>query len=160
MPAVVTAAERASFARCRRQWDFGARGRQNLEPSQGPRNPEARQGPADFDRAIRDALAVYYFPGMWDWDSAVRLPLVGQELDRAPARQGHGQRQGQEQEQGTGRAEGQALLDRYIRWAPTVDRFAPVLVETDFEATVLDPDGAAEVTAGGRAALICSRSVR
>src|SRR5690242_6392909 len=141
MPAVVTAAERASFARCRRQWDFGARVRQNLEPSQGPRNPEARQGPADFDRAIRDALAVYYFPGMWDWDSAVRLPLVGQELDRALARQGQGQ--------GTGRAEGQALLDRYIRWAPTVDRFAPVLVETDFEATVLGPHGAAVVTAGG-----------
>src|SRR6201989_1892930 len=150
MPAVVTAAERASFARCRRQWDFGARGRQNLEPSQGPRNPEARQGPADFDRAIRDALAVYYFPGMWDWDSAVRLPLVGQELDRALARQGDGQRQGQGQEQGEGRArgEGRALLDRYIRWAPTVDRFAPVLVETDFEVTVLGQDGAA-VTAGG-----------
>jgi hypothetical protein len=138
MPAVVTAAERASFTRCRRQWDFGARGRQNLEPRQGPRNPEARQGPADFDRAIRDALAVYYFPGMWDWDSAVRLPLVGQELDRALARQG----------QEAGRAEGQALLDRYIRWAPTVDRFAPVLVETDFEVTVLGQDGAA-VTAGG-----------
>jgi hypothetical protein len=138
MPAVVTAAERASFTRCRRQWDFGARGRQNLEPCQRPPNPEARQGPADFNRAIRYALAVYYFPGMWDWDSAVRLPLVGQELDRALARQG----------QEVGRAEGQALLDGYIRWAPTVDRFAPVLVETDFEVTVLGRDGAA-VTAGG-----------
>jgi hypothetical protein len=128
MPVTVTEAERASFLRCRRQWDFQAGMRQNLEP----RN---RANAPDLDRAIRDALAVYYFPGMWDWDRRVRLPLVGQELDRAL--------------EGRTLDEGKALLDRYVRWAPTVDRFAPVLVETDFEATVLDPDGAAVVTAGG-----------
>jgi hypothetical protein len=72
---------------------------------------------------------------MWDWDNGVRLPLVGQELDRTLT--------------GDARDEARALLERYIRWAPNVDRFAPVLVETDFEATVLDPDGAAVVTAGG-----------
>jgi len=32
--------------------------------------------------------------------------------------------------------EGRALLARYFEWAPTVDRFAPVLVETDFEVNV------------------------
>ena len=36
---------------------------------------------------MRDALAVYYFPGMWDWDRDVRLPLVAQELERALTRQ-------------------------------------------------------------------------
>ena len=128
MPVTVTEAERASFLRCRRQWDFQAGMRQNLEPRNRPAAP-------DLDRAIRDALAVYYFPGMWDWDRRVRLPLVGQELDRAL--------------EGQALDEGQALLDRYVRWAPAVDRFAPVLVETDFEATVLDPDGAAVVTADG-----------
>jgi hypothetical protein len=128
MPVTVTEAERASFLRCRRQWDFQAGMRQNLEPRHRPAAP-------DLDRAVRDALAVYYFPGMWDWDRRVRLPLVGQELDRAL--------------EGRALDEGKALLDRYVRWAPTVDRFAPVLVETDFEATVLDPDGAAVVTAVG-----------
>jgi len=128
MPVTVTEAERASFLRCRRQWDFQAGMRQNLEPRNRPAAP-------DLDRAIRDALAVYYFPGMWDWDRRVRLPLVGQELDRAL--------------EGRALDAGKALLDRYVRWAPAVDRFAPVLVETDFEATVLDPDGAAVVTAGG-----------
>jgi hypothetical protein len=77
MPVTVTEAERASFLRCRRQWDFQAGMRQNLEPRHRPTAP-------DLDRAVRDALAVYYFPGMWDWDRRVRLPLVGQELDRGP----------------------------------------------------------------------------
>ena len=80
MPVVVAAADRASFARCRRQWDFSAASRQNLEPRQRLTRP-------DLDRAVRDALAVYYFPGMWDWDRSVRLPLVGQELERALTRQ-------------------------------------------------------------------------
>jgi hypothetical protein len=118
MPYVVSAAERASFVRCRRQWDFGAATRQDLEPLHRPALP-------DLDRAVRDALAVYYFPGMWDWDRGVRLPLVAQELERALTRQ---------REHSGGDAEaavwqealesGRALLDRYIAWAPTADRFS------------------------------------
>jgi hypothetical protein len=143
MPVVVTAADRASFTRCRRQWDFGAALRQNLERRQTPTLP-------DLDRAVRDALAVYYFPGMWDWDRTVRLPLVGQELARALTRQRQRHRERQQQrgaadssaddenwQEALGR--GQALLDRYMAWAPNADRFAPVLVETDFEVDVLDP---------------------
>ena len=110
MALTITAAERASFRRCR------------------------RPGP-DLDRAVRDALAIYYYPGMWDWDREVRLPLVTQELDRAVARQQAG---GDEAEQA--RRDGRALLDRYLAWAPSVDRFAPVLVEADFEVPVPDPD--------------------
>ena len=135
MPYVISAAERASFERCRRQWDFGARARQDLEPLDRPALP-------DLDRAVRDALAVYYFPGMWDWDRGVRLPLVAQELERALTRQ---------RERSGGAAgsavwqealeSGRAVLDRYTEWAATADRFSPVLVETDFEVNVLDPVG-------------------
>jgi hypothetical protein len=131
MPVVVTAADRASFKRCRRQWDLGAGMRQHLEPVRQPALP-------DLDRAIRDALAVYYFPGMWDWDRGVRLPLVGQELERALTRQ----RQRADARNGGWQEaldQGKALLARYIQWAPQADRFAPVLVETDFEVNVLDP---------------------
>jgi len=136
MPVTVTEAERASFLRSGRQRDLAAGMRQNVRPDIR-QNPEPANSPAapDLERAIRDALAVYYFPGMWDWDNGVRLPLVGQELDRTL--------------EGEARDEARALLERYTRWAPSVDRFAPVLVEADFEATVLDPDGAAVVTAGG-----------
>ena len=47
-----TSADRAAFKRCRRQWDFGARERQNLEPVEAATVP-------DLDLAVRDALAVY-----------------------------------------------------------------------------------------------------
>ena len=132
MPYLISEAERASFERCRRQWDFGAGARQDLEPLQHPEPP-------DLDRAVRDALAVYYFPGMWDWDRGVRLPLVAQELERALTRQRErsggdvGAAVWQEALQA-----GRALLDRYLGWAPAADRFSPVLVETDFEVNVLD----------------------
>ncbi len=33
---------------------------------------------------------------------------------------------------------GRAMLERYFAWAPTVDAFAPVRVEADFEAGVPD----------------------
>jgi hypothetical protein len=66
-----TPADRAAFKRCRRQWDFGARERRNLEPAEAAGTP-------GLEQAVRDALAVYYFPGMWDWQrSEVNLPDPG-----------------------------------------------------------------------------------
>jgi hypothetical protein len=147
MAFVVTAADRGSFRRCRRQWDFGGRTRQNLEPTRRP-------AVLDLDRALRDALAVYYYPGMWDWDRGVRLPLVVQGLERAVAKQR--EQCGDGADAGQWRAdldEGQRLLARYLEWAPAVDQFAPVLIEADYEMNVPDPvsPGAGLVTAAGEA---------
>jgi hypothetical protein len=147
MPVIVTAADRASFRRCRQQWDFGARMRRNLEPV-------PRRAVPDLDRAVRDALAVYYFPGMWDWDRRVRLPLVAQELDRALTRQRERADPGDNADDRAWQEtleQGKALLARYVEWAPRADRFAPVLVETDFEVNLLDPEApdAALVTGSG-----------
>jgi hypothetical protein len=119
--------------------------RQDLEPVH-------RRAVPDLDRAVRDALAVYYFPGMWDWDRGVRLPLVGQELERAVTRQR--QSSGDDADDGAWQEtldQGKALLARYVDWAPKADPFAPVLVETDFEVNVLDPAqaDAALVTGSG-----------
>ncbi len=147
MTCVITGADRASFKLCRRQWDFGAGTRQNLEPARPPAVP-------DLDRALRDALAVYYYPGMWDWDRGVRLPLVVQGFERAMARQRElcggdaDPRPWQEQLEA-----GRGLLARYFEFAPTVDRFAPVLTEPEYEVTVLDParQTAGLVTASGEA---------
>ena len=75
-----TPADRGAFKRCRRQWDFGARERQNYEPARPAAVP-------DLDLAVRDALAVYYFPGMWDWQRSVVLPLVLQGFARSMGRQ-------------------------------------------------------------------------
>jgi len=71
-----TPADRGAFKRCRRQWDLGARERQNWEPARPAAVP-------DLDLAVRDALAVYYFPGMWDWQRSVVLPLVLQGFARS-----------------------------------------------------------------------------
>jgi hypothetical protein len=135
-----TPADRGAFKRCRRQWDFGARERQNYEP--------ARPAPAaDLGLAIRDALAVYYFPGMWDWQRSVVLPLVLQGLARSLGRQPAA---GAEH-----RAAGEALLGRYFEWAPGVDRLSPIQVESTFEVNLPDPAG------GGRElALADGRPVR
>ncbi len=56
MAYLVSPADRAAFKRCRRQWDFTAAVRRRLQP--------LRATGFDLDRAVRDALAVYYFPGM------------------------------------------------------------------------------------------------
>ena len=61
--------EMATFRRCRRAWDFGARIRRNYVPATAHRV-------FDFDKAIHDALAVYYFPAMDDWDRAIVRPLA------------------------------------------------------------------------------------
>jgi hypothetical protein len=129
---VISPADRASFRRCRRQWDFAARPRRNLEPlAAGP----------DLERAVRDTLAVYYFPGMWDWDPSITQPLVVQGLERALA--------GQPERLASGRR----LLDRYFSWAPGLDRFSPVLVEPEYDVLVPDPaePSSGLVTAAGAA---------
>jgi hypothetical protein len=118
-----TPADRGAFKRCRRQWDLGARERQNLEP--------AEAAAPDLELAVRDALAVYYFPGMWDWQRSVVLPLVLQGLARSLGGQAAA----------GDLAAGRALLERYFEWAPGVDRFSPVQVETRFEVNLPDPAG-------------------
>jgi hypothetical protein len=121
-----TPADRGAFKRCRRQWDLGARERQNYEPARPAAVP-------DLDLAVRDALAVYYFPGMWDWQRSVVLPLVLQGFARSMGRQpGAG---------GGELAAGEGLLRRYFDWAPGVDRFSPVQVECAFEVNLPDPAG-------------------
>ena len=70
----IRAADRAAFKRCRRAWDLGSRNRQNHEPIDPRRT-------VDLDRAVHDALAVYYFPGMWEWNRSIVQSLAHQALD-------------------------------------------------------------------------------
>jgi hypothetical protein len=130
-----TPADRGAFKRCRRQWDFGARTRRNLEP--------VGVAAVDLDLAVRDALAVYYFPGMWDWQRSVVLPLVVQGFERSMRRQRASEGE---------LAPGRAMLRRYFEWAPEVDRLSPIQVECAFEVNLPDPAGSGRelVLADGR----------
>jgi hypothetical protein len=130
---VIRPHERESFKRCRRAWDLGARARQNLEPVEGRRA-------IDVGAAVRSALAVYYFPGMWEWDRDIVHPLAREAYARSMQEQraalGHDENDFGWQDRFL---EGRALLERYFAWAPTVDRFSPVRVETDFSVHLPDP---------------------
>jgi hypothetical protein len=106
----------------------------------------------DLAAALREALAVYYFPGMWDWQRSVTLPLVIQGFERAAGRQraaaGAWPDAAPWRDQ---REAGLRTLSRYFSWAPDVDTFSPVLVEAEYEVNVPcpgDPD-AGLVTAAG-----------
>ncbi|HVW32445.1 MAG TPA: hypothetical protein VHL53_07895, partial [Acidimicrobiia bacterium] len=139
--------DRLWFKRCRRSWDFSSRLRRSLEPA------EDRYS-LDVDRALRDGLAVYYFPGMWEWDRTVVVPLAFAAFEKSMRRQreDHALSPADEDGWAEGLAAGRALLQRYVEWAPSVDRFWPVRVETDFEAQIPDPEttGSDLVAADGR----------
>lgn len=138
----IRASDRMAFKRCRRAWDLGSRNRQNFEPN-------AAQTPVSLERAVRDALAVYYFPGMWEWNRLVVRPLVHQAVERSV----HGQvEEGRDESTAAEVLErGHALLDTYAAWAPTVDKFTPIRIDTDFEVDLPDPDkpGDGLLTPGG-----------
>jgi hypothetical protein len=120
----ITEDDRARFKRCRRQWDFASPHRRGLEPvtTQDPVLPAA----------IKEALAVYYYPGTWDWQPEVKQSLVHKALARAldqPATAGATDVL----------PDATALLDAYDTWASTVDDFAPVKISHDVQGLVPNP---------------------
>lgn len=124
MAVVITPADRQSFKRCRRAWDLGSRLRQSWEP-------DTDVVEADLGEAVRAALAVWYFPGMWEWDRAIVRPLALAAYHRVVA--------DWPEDHTDVAAHGERLLGRYFDWAPSVDRFTPIRVETDFEVSIPDP---------------------
>ena len=112
---VVTANDRSWFGRCRRAWDLGAVARQGLQ--------RVKAVDADgMERAVLEALAVHYFPGMWSWDRAIVEPLVFAAYDRA-----HGP------------PDARPVLGDFLQWAVRVDRFTPLRVEVEIDVHVPDP---------------------
>ena len=114
--------QRASFKRCRRQWDFAATHRRGLEPVDTAR-------PA-LPAALKDALAVYYYPGTWDWQHELKQSLVHKAVERSLNDAGAGDLL----EAAT------ALLDCYDAWASTLDDFAPVKIDHDVAGMITDPE--------------------
>jgi hypothetical protein len=115
----LTEDDRARFKRCLRQWDFASR--RGLEPI-------ANVDPV-LPAVIKDALAVYYYPGTWDWPHELKQSLVHKALKRALDDGGETH----------ALDAATALLDSYDAWASTVDHFAPVRIDHDVQALVPDP---------------------
>lgn len=131
--------ESALFRRCRRAWDLGARERQDYEPVAPTRV-------FDFDEAVRDALEVYYFPGMWDWNRDIVRPLAIKAFDRSMRRhredyERHRELSDEQQRDWEDQLErGSDMLACYFDWALEVDRFTPIQVAAQFDIVVPDPD--------------------
>jgi hypothetical protein len=118
----ITPEDRTRFKRCRRQWDFASPRRRGLETAQLPES-------STLATALRDALAVYYYPGTWDWQHQLKQSLVHKAMCRSLEDAGAAH----EIERGT------TLVDRYDAWASTVDDFAPIKIQHDVTALVRDP---------------------
>lgn len=143
--------ENGLFRRCRRAWDLGARERRDYELVEPPHV-------FDFGEAIHDALDVYYFPGMWDWNRAIVRPLALAGFEKSMRRQRAAYTQTRELsaeqvadwdqhlELGTG------VLERYFDWALEVDRFTTIQVAAQFDISVPDPGNpdAGLITPDGR----------
>lgn len=148
---VITAWDREWFGRCRRAWDLGSPARQDLEPA-GTAGAGGPAGPPPVEAALREALAVYYYPAMWDWQPAVVRPLVVKgfrDAFRAAGQAAGGGGPAWDE----AAALGEAVLGHYFEWAPLVDRFAPVLVGTEYDSDVVDPGdpGGGSLAVDGRA---------
>ncbi len=129
--------EMAEFRRCRRAWDLGARIRQNYVRAVLPRR-------FDFDKAIRDALAVYYFPAMDDWDRAIVRPLAlkgfrrSLEQDRGNYEELAELTDEQERDFEEALDLGEDLLNRYFTWAAPLDTFASIFSDQEYWAPIPD----------------------
>jgi hypothetical protein len=117
----ITEDDRARFKRCRRQWDFASPRRRGLEPLSAA-NPV-------LPAVLKDALAVYYYPGTWDWQPEMRQSLVRKAVVRAIDDAGAPELL----------PTATALVDAYDAWASTVDDFAPVRIGHDVQGLVPDP---------------------
>lgn len=130
--------ESTLFRRCRRAWDLGARERRDYEPVQPPQV-------FSFEEAVHDALDVYYFPGMWEWQRAIVRPLAVAGFEKSMRRQRDAYARTRELSEDQVRdwethlELGTGILQRYFEWAAEVDRFTPLQVAAQFDVNVPDP---------------------
>jgi hypothetical protein len=95
---------------------------------------------------VHDALAVYYFPAMDDWDRAIVRPLALQAFQRKM----HEQRSNYEKRRPLAAEQrrqfsdhvalGERMLQHFFAWAATLDDFASIFADHEFWAPIPDPD--------------------
>lgn len=132
------AAEMDAFRRCRRQWDFASRLRRN----------HVRRVPRrfDLDRAVHDALAVYYLPAMDDWHRNIVRPLALQafrrrmDASRSLAEAAGALDEAQRRDWREEVARGERLLQHFFAWVAELDDFDSLLSDHEFWAGIPDPE--------------------
>jgi hypothetical protein len=135
---IIRPRELRKFRRCRREWDLGSLIRQRY----AQKLPTMESA---FDKAIRDAMAVYYFPAMDDWNRAIVRPLAIKGFDRS-MREGRVAHERwapftpeEEKTYEANVALGQAMLQNYFVWAAALDDFDSIFADHDIWAPIPDP---------------------
>jgi hypothetical protein len=135
---IIRPREMRKFRRCRREWDLGSQVRQRY----AQKLPSMEWA---YDKAIRDALAVYYFPAMDDWNRAIVRPLTLKGFDRSmrESRANHEKWEPLTPEEEKSFEEqlvlGQAMLTNYFVWAAALDDFDSIFADHDIWAPIPDP---------------------
>lgn len=130
--------EMEAFRRCRREWDLGSGMRQSYVPIAPTRV-------FDFDKALHDAFAVYYFPAMDDWSRGIVRPLALQGFhrsmreSRAIYEKTASLTADQEREWNEHIELGEKVLEGYFEWAAEVDDFASIFADEDLWTHIPDP---------------------
>jgi hypothetical protein len=136
---IIRPRELRKFQRCRREWDLGSQVRQRY----------AKKLPSldwVFEKAIRDALAVYYFPAMDDWSREIVRPLTVKGFDRSmqenrKAHERYAPLTADEEAAYARHIEvGHAMLANYFVWAAALDDFDSLFADHDIWAPIPDPD--------------------
>jgi len=136
---IIRPRELRKFQRCRRQWDFSSQIRQRY----ALKLPSIEWA---FEKAIRDALAVYYFPAMDDWNRAIVRPLTVKGFDRSmlESRTAHEKIEPFTAAEEHAYAEhleiGRAMLANYFVWAAALDDFDSIFADHDIWASIPDPE--------------------
>lgn len=128
----VHSGEIVEFRRCRRAWDLAAQTRQAYAP-------RSKSPASDFDRAIHEGLAVYYFPAMGDWKRSIVRPLAIKGFERRMAQGWTGEHPGGETVEEGSLEAGRALLTGFFAWAEGIDDFDSILVDHDVWAPIPNP---------------------
>lgn len=131
---IIRTSDRNTFRKCRRQWDFTSKIRQNYEPTRMDKN-------LAFGIAVHAGLEVYYDPTFYSQPVHVRVARAklrfGEELHE------HFWSDDLSEEDRTEYAEleelGDGMLYHYGKWASGVDHFKPIMVEYEFEVPVTVP---------------------
>ncbi|MDQ1427543.1 MAG: hypothetical protein QOK39_1019 [Acidimicrobiaceae bacterium] len=135
---IIRPRELRKFERCRRQWDFSSQ----LRERYALKLPSLEWA---FEKAVRDALAVYYFPAMDDWNRAIVRPLTVKGFDRSMKeyRTAHEKftpfTAEEEQAYSASLELGHAMLANYFVWAAALDDFDSLFADHDIWAPIPDP---------------------
>jgi hypothetical protein len=134
---VIRTSDRATFKRCRRQWDWSSYQRQNLRPIVTPK-------PLHFGIAWHEAMAVYYDPDFWHLPVEDKIESAIARFLKVTAEQKQyfldvkADLPYDLEEDFNGRVElGVGMLKNYAKWSPLRDKFRPVRVEQEFEVPIM-----------------------